>query len=82
MAEEYITKKVPKRLNPLIRRLKARLSLGGKKVTEGDVIALGLNKLEQSLQNTRRKKLIGLAGIAKGAKGTTPEDIDKILYGD
>jgi len=82
MAEEYITKKVPKKLNPLIRRLKAKMSLGGKKVTEGDVIALGLAKLEQDMEKHRRKKLIEMAGIIKGGEQSDAKDIDRLLYGD
>lgn len=82
MADDYITKKVPRRLNTIIRRLKAKMSLGGKKITEGEVITLGLMKLEESLENTRRAKLIELAGIAKGVKGVRPEEIDYIVYGD
>ncbi len=78
---EYITKKVPKNLSGRIRRLKALMSLRMKrKVTEGEVIALGIAKLEEGEERRSRNALIELSGIIKNGKSSSKE-VDDVVYG-
>ena len=80
---EYVTKKVPKNIVRRLQMLKARFSLRQKRnVTEGEVIAMGLEKLEGELLKSRRKSLKGLAGLIKGGEPSSEEEIDRVLYGD
>lgn len=80
---EYVTKKVPKNIVPLIRRLKARMGLRGKyKVTEGEVIAMGLQKLEEAEEKRHRKSLKGLIDLIDEGEPSNEEEIDRVLYGD
>jgi len=77
----YITKKVPRHLAPWIRRLKARMEMTGEKVTEGEVLALALQKLDEDLAKAKRYTLMDLAGAIKGGKKSRADEIDKIVYG-
>ena len=79
---DYITKKFPRHLVGRLRRVKARMELNGtKKVTEGEVFALALIKLEESIQRPPKYRLLDLAGSIKFRKKISPKDIDKIVYG-
>ncbi len=80
---EYVTKKVPKSIVSRLQMLKARFSLRQKRtVTEGEVIAMGLAKLEEEAERSHRKSLKGLAGLIKGGEPSSEEEIDRVLYGD
>jgi hypothetical protein len=79
---EYATKKIPKSLVGRIARLKARMSLDGRcKVTEGEVIALAICRLEEDMGRKQRLALSSLSGIVKGGKKGNAEEIDRIVYG-
>ena len=79
---EYATKKIPKSLVGRIARLKARMSLDGRcKVTEGEVIALAICRLEEDMSRKQRLALSSLSGIVKGGKKGNAEEIDRIVYG-
>ena len=78
---EYITKKVPKRTAEVIRRLVSRLSLRHKRrVTESEVIALGMARLEEETEKVKRKTLASLSGIIEGGGRSDETDIDTLLY--
>lgn len=79
---EYVTKKIPKTASRLISRLQAKLSLRGEKVTEGQVIALGLAKLDEDLEMKKRHSIAVLNGLEKGKAISSESEIDEILYGD
>jgi hypothetical protein len=80
---EYVTKKVPKNIVKRLQMLKARFSLRQKRnVTEGEVIAMGLARLEEEAEKTHRKTLKGLVGMIEGGEPSDEEDIDRVLYGD
>ena len=79
---EYATKKIPKSLVGRIARLKARMSLdGSRNVTEGEVIALAIRRLEEDIGRKQRLSLASLSGIVKGKKKSNAEEIDRIVYG-
>jgi len=79
---EYITKKIPRGLSGRIARLKAQMALGEKcKVTEGEVIALAITKLEEDMSRQSRIPFIKLVGMAKGKAKSTAEEIDRVVYG-
>ena len=79
---EYATKKIPKSLVGRIAHLKARMSLDGRcKVTEGEVIALAICRLEEDMSRKQRLSLSSLSGIVKGKKKSNAEEIDRIVYG-
>ena len=79
---EYATKKIPKNLVGRIARLKARMTLGRNcKVTEGEVIALAISKLEEDFSRQSRTPFIKLVGMSKGKAKSDAEEIDRIVYG-
>ena len=79
---EYATKKIPKSLVGRIARLKARMALGKNcKVTEGEVIALAICRLEEDMSREQRLALSSLSGIVKGKKKSNADEIDRIVYG-
>ena len=80
---EYVTKKVPKSIVKRLQRLKARFSFRqNRNVTEGEVIAMGITRLEEEAERSHRKSLKGLAGLIKGGEPSDEEEIDRVLYGD
>ena len=79
---EYATKKIPKNLVGRIARLKARMTLDKNcKVTEGEVIALAICKLEEDFSRQSRIPFIKLVGTVKGKAKSNAEEIDRIVYG-
>lgn len=79
---EYATKKIPKSLFAKINRLKARLSLKkNRKVTEGEVIALALERLDEEGELEKRLSIMELSGIIPGGKKSSAREIDSIVYG-
>ena len=79
---EYATKKIPKSLVSRIARLKARMSLdGSRNVTEGEVIALAICRLEEEMSRQSRIPFIKLVGTIKGKAKSNAEEIDRIVYG-
>ena len=79
---DYMTKKIPKNLTSRLRRLKARMELNGtRKVTEGEVFALALQRLEVEMSREKRYRLSELAGMIKGGPRSNAREIDKIVYG-
>ena len=79
---EYATKKIPKQLVGRIARLKARMTLSkNRKVTEGEVIALAICRLEEDMGRQQRLALSSLSGIVKGKKKSSADEIDRIVYG-
>ena len=78
---EYVTKKIPRHLAPRIRMLKARYELSGGKVTEGQIIALAIARLEEEEEKKKLYTLMDLAGIVKLKKKIHPKEIDRIVYG-
>lgn len=79
---DYITKKIPRNLVGRLSRLKARLELKGtRKVTEGEVFALALAKLEEEVAKEEQYTLLQLAGFIKGGKKSNAAEIDKVVYG-
>jgi len=79
---EYATKKIPKGLVNRIARLKARLTLSNDcKVTEGEVIALAICRLEEDLSRQSRTPFRELVGMVKGKAKSNAEEIDRVVYG-
>ncbi len=79
---DYITKKIPRNLAGRLNRLKARMELRGtRKVTEGEVFALALQRLEEEMEKEKRYTLRELAGTLRFKGKVDPKDIDKIVYG-
>ena len=71
---EYATKKIPKSLVGSIARLKARMSLdGGRNVTEGEVIALAIRRLEEDFSRQSRIPFIKLVGTVRGKAKSNAE---------
>ncbi len=80
--EDYVTKKIPRHIAPRIRRLKARYELTGGKITEGQIIALAITRLEGEMSKEKpRYTLMSLAGSIKGGKKSSWRDIDREVYG-
>lgn len=79
---DYITKKFPRHLVGRLRSLKARMELkGARKVTEADVFALALARLEEEMGRERRYSLLELAGSLKGKAKSNAQEIDRVVYG-
>jgi hypothetical protein len=79
---EYVTKKIPKSLVGRINVLKARMQIKTRrKVTEGEVISIAINRLENDIEKKKRYSLANLAGTIKKGKKSNPNEIDRIVYG-
>jgi hypothetical protein len=79
---DYVTKKIPRGAAQMLPRLKALMSLKGQRtVTEGQVMALALVKLEAEMSRERRYSVLELAGKLKFKKPVSPGEMDKIIYG-
>jgi hypothetical protein len=79
---EYATKKIPKYLVGRIARLKARMALdGSRNVTEGEVIALAICRLEEEMSRQSRTPFLKLVGSVKGKAKSNAEEIDRVVYG-
>ena len=79
---DYVTKKFPRNLVGRLRRLKAKMELNkSRKVTEGEVLALALVRLEETIATPPKYRLLDLAGSIKFREKTSPKDIDRIVYG-
>ncbi len=84
--DEYITKKLPRRLNDRLRRLQAKYQLKHRRrVSEGRLVEMALDyamKHERELFS-EKKKGISKAFGAYSSKGKTncTEEIDSVVYG-
>ncbi|OIO24605.1 hypothetical protein AUJ14_05730 [Candidatus Micrarchaeota archaeon CG1_02_55_22] len=82
---EYVTKKVPRRLVPVIHRLQAKRSLAeGRRVTEAEVIAEAVEECDRTYVAAKKKYLLkDLCGSLKGGpKANATAELDDVVYGD
>lgn len=82
---ELITKKVPKRVIPKLRKLQAVYMLKHqKKISEAEIIEQAIEKLgaEELKEKKVKHSLEKIFGIGKsGAKGDASKDVDEVVYG-
>ncbi|MBS3067300.1 hypothetical protein J4450_01240 [Candidatus Micrarchaeota archaeon] len=89
MASEYITKKIPKQADVILKYVQAHEQLEkGERVTEAQVIEMALEHVAEEkygyLEGKKARKGFGLlkyAGFIKGGPKGSSKDIDKIVYG-
>ena len=83
---EYISKKIPKESDPVLKYVQAQLQLErGKKVTEADVIEMAIEHVAEERYGYKEKKAKytwkDIEGSIKGGKKSTEKEIDKLVYG-
>jgi len=86
VATEYITKKVPKEADVILKYVQAHYQLEkGEKATEGETIEMALEHVaEEKYGYLKGKKAKytwkDIEGSIKGGKKSHPEEIDKVVY--
>ena len=87
MATEYITKKIAKQDDEVLRYVQAHYQLEkGERATEIEVIGFALRHVAEELYGFRKNKKAkytwtDIEGSIKGGKKSTEKDIDRLLYG-
>ena len=84
---EYITKKVPKETDTVIKYVQAQEQLEkGERITEAEVINMAVQHIAKERygykqKSKRRYKLSDIIGLSKSKVKSSEEDIDKVVYG-
>ncbi|MDO8554151.1 MAG: hypothetical protein Q7S22_05065 [Candidatus Micrarchaeota archaeon] len=86
---EYISKKIPRETDVVLKYVQAHYQLEkGAKATEAEVLDYAIKHVAEEQYGYATKKkvrnglgLLGGAGIIKGGKKSSSEDIDTIVYG-
>lgn len=80
---EYVTKKVPVSIVPLVRVLQARLTLAfGRKVTEAEVFEEAVKELAQKPLEEKKYTLADLCGMIKGKpEYNSTKELNDVVYG-
>ncbi len=88
---EYVTKKIPRRVVPKLRRIQARRMLRvHRRVSEAEIFEEAIDDLEkkerQNLAKNKREKhsILNICGFYKatGKKMNATEELDNVVYGD
>jgi len=86
---EYITKKIPKNIDVMIKRLQAKYQLiTGRKVSEGKIVEIAIiheleHVKEEERKNRKKYNLDDIRGMFKGDKKfSSKEYIQKTVYGE
>ena len=81
---EYITKKVPKEADEILRYVQAQEQLEkGERVTQAEVIYMTLKHYAEEKYGMTKKakyKFSDLIGSIKGGKKSHPDEIDNVVY--
>lgn len=81
---ELVTKKVPRRIIPVLRGLQAELVLEeGRRVTEAEVIGRAIQELaRRPAQKKKKHSFFDIPPMKGGPKTNVAKDLDEVVYGD
>ena len=83
---QYITKKMPRSVDPKLKQLQAQYQLmHGKRISEGRLVEMAVDEVLAHGVLTRKgdgRGVLAITGMFKGRKGTNAaKDLDKVVYG-
>jgi len=83
---QYITKKMPRSVDPKLKQLQAQYQLAyGKRVSEGRLVEMAVDEALAHSVLTRKgdgRGVLAIAGMFKGRKGmNVAKELDDVVYG-